>query len=327
MVAVAAAVAALVVGGIVASALRPDAPRRERAVGGVGDSVSVTRSQLSKGCETSAGDAELEAQVVNLRSGDAERSYRIIAPPPLTPGQPRPLIVDFGDLGQSLDAQAAAAQLDAIAVALKAVVVTVAPARGFPQWNVLDAAGDPDDIGLTNAIIERESRRLCIDQTRMIVAGQGAGAHFAAAYACTNTDAIAGMILVAGAYHPPRCDIGDGPISVLAVLGAEDDVFPLNGGSGPGFERAKAEAGGLNDGSVYRLAPPQETLDRFARDLDCAGTATMPLGLVSVRIATSCDGDAEVWRVVLDGAGHEWYGATNELILRFMTEEGPLGTR
>lgn len=323
----AAAIAALVVGGIVANAMRPDPEPRERVEGEVGGSVTIERSQLSKGCDSPEGDAALEPQVQTLRTAERDRSYRIVAPAPVSPGRPRPLIVAFGDLGQSLDEQVAAAQLDPVAVALTAVVVTVAPAQGYPQWNVTDRVGDPDDIGLTNSIIERESRRLCIDQTRIVVAGQGAGAHFAATYACANREVVSGVVLVAGVHRPARCNLGDGSTSILAVLGSADDVFPLTGGTGDGYERLEAAAGGLNDGARYRVAPALETLDRYAADLDCVGTASMPLGLVAVRIATSCAGTAEVWRVVLDGAGHEWYGATNELILRFMTDEGPLGTR
>ena len=96
--------------------------------------------------------------------------------------------------------------------------------------------------------------------------------------------------------------------------------------SNAGFTALASAADSLGNGARYPLASPQTALDRFVRDLRCTGTASMPLGLVTVRIATSCEGTREVWRVTVD-SGHEWYPITNDLLVRFMTNDGPLAAR
>ncbi|MFN8051152.1 MAG: hypothetical protein U0Q22_06955 [Acidimicrobiales bacterium] len=321
-------VLALVAAGIAARNLRDDSPRaRPPVTAGLADAESVTRRQLSSGCDSKAGDAALEAQTVDLTFDDTHRSYRIVAPAAITPGSPRPLIVDFGDLGQSIDDHVAESHLDQTAVALKAIVITVRSATKFPQWNVADTSGDADDMGFVTRVIQRERKRLCVDQTRIIAAGRGAGAHFAAAYACRNPGIVSGLVLVAGVYRSTDCSAGAGRgLSILAVLGSKDDTFPLSGGTGAGFTALASAADSLGNGARYPLASPQTALDRFVRDLRCTGTASMPLGLVTVRIATSCEGTREVWRVTVD-SGHEWYPITNDLLVRFMTNDGPLAAR
>lgn len=313
-------VLALIAGGILARNLRES--DRDSATplegSGVGESAMVRREQLSPACASADGDVAVLPEEVAIRSGDLGRTYRVVAPAAISPGLPRPLLIDFGDVGQAPADHVAETRFDSLATALKVVVVTVSPAPGSPpQWNVTAGDGADDDL-LVDDIVREVANRICIDQTRVLLAGRGAGAHFAAAYACRHPGAVNGLILVAGVFRTDEC--ATAPVSMLAVLGSADDVFPLNGGTGSGFT---ALSSGLLEGAVYEPAATSSSLDGWIGALDCAGNASQVVGLVRVRISSSCLDDTEIWQVVLPDAGHEWFGATYDLVVQFLTT-GPL---
>lgn len=313
-------VLALIAGGILAKNLRgSDGDRATPSrSSGVGESAMVRREQLSPACSSADGDVAVLPEEVAIRSGDLGRTYRVVAPAAISPGLPRPLLIDFGDVGQAPADHVAETRFDSLATALKVVVVTVSPAPGSPpQWNVTAGDGADDDL-LVDDIVREVANRICIDQTRVLLAGRGAGAHFAAAYACRHPGAVNGLILVAGVFRTEEC--ATAPLSMLAVLGSADDVYPLDGGTGSGFT---ALSSGLLDGAVYEPAPTSSTLDQWIGALDCAGNASQVVGLVRVRISSSCLDDTEIWQVVLPDAGHEWFGATYDLVVQFLTT-GPL---
>lgn len=306
----------LIAGGITASNLRDDrADPTPPSVSGLGDAAAVTRDQLSAGCGSAEGDAASAPTVESIDAGGDTRSYRIVAAATVAPGRPRPLLVDFGDLGQSLDDHVAETRFDDLAAALQLVVVTVAPRDGLPQWDVAGDASSPD-AQLVDRILDVETGRRCIDQTRIMVVGRGAGAHFAAAYACARPGRVTALIMVAGAYRTDECATPS-RLSVLAVLGAEDDVYPLGGGNSPSFGATFGDQ--LRDTSQYEPEAPPAALDAWADGLGCESSASQQIGLLTARINTTCSDDGEVWRVVIPGAGHEWYPATYDLIVQFLT--------
>ena len=310
-------VLALVAGGIAASNLRSDDPvARPRTAAGLGDAASLNRNQLSAGCSTAAGDATDDGTTHTTRVDGDQRTYRVFAAAPIDAGRPRPLLLDFGDLGQTIEQHVAETRFDDLARALKLIVVTVAPGDGVPQWNVEGDSRDRDDMGLVDRIIEELTTSLCVDQTRIMVAGRGAGAHFAAAYACSRPAQMSALIMVAGAYRAKECP-GRSRLSVLAILGAADNVYPLAGGRSADFDATYGD--GLRVGARYDPDPPPAVLDAWADGLGCESTASQTIGLLTARIATTCDRDGEVWRVVIPGAGHEWYPATYDTIVQFLT--------
>ena len=316
-------VLALVAAGIAANNLRDDAPATTAgAASGLGDAASVSREQLSAGCATPAGDAAVTPGTVDTTIDGTARSYRVIAASPVAAGRPRPLVIAFGDVGQSVEQQVAESRLDDLAAALKLVVVTVAASGDPAQWNVTGSSDGPDDAALVEQIIRDQAARLCIDQTRVLLAGRGAGAHVAAAFACSHPGEVSGLILVAGVYRTSSCTTA-GPFSLLAVLGADDDTYPMSGGNSPSFEEAFGDR--LGDGAAYEPVAPPATLDAWADELGCVSNASQQIGLATARIDTTCDDDGEVWRVVIPGAGHEWYPATYDLMVQFLTT-GPFRT-
>ena len=316
-------VLALVAAGIAANNLRDDSPATTTgAASGLGDAASVSREQLSAGCATPAGDAAVTPGTVDTTIDGTARSYRVIAAAPVAAGRPRPLVIAFGDVGQSVDQLVAESRLDDLAAALKLVVVTVAPSGDPTQWNVTGSSDGPDDAALVEQIIRDQAAQLCIDQTRVLLAGRGAGAHVAAAFACSHPGEVSGLILVAGVYRTSSCTTA-GPFSMLAVLGADDDTYPMSGGNSPSFEEAFGDR--LGDGAAYEPVAPPATLDAWADELGCVSNASQQIGLATARIDTTCDDDGEVWRVVIPGAGHEWYPATYDLMVQFLTT-GPFRT-
>ena len=78
-------------------------------------------------------------------------------------------------------------------------------------------------------------------------------------------------------------------------------------------------------GETLREACSLATLDGEGICRVTLNNASQQIGLATARIDTTCDDDGEVWRVVIPGAGHEWYPATYDLMVQFLTT-GPFRT-
>lgn len=308
-------VLALVAAGIALSARRDDA-KAPATPKELASAVSVRRDQLSPGCATPAGDVALDPQEVRTSFDGQDRSYRIVAPAAISPGIPRPVVVDLSDLGQPVGEHLMESRFDQLATALKLVVITPTPPESL-QWNVLGTDGGPDDLGFIRHVLQTEAKHLCIDQTRIVLAGRGAGAHLAASYACSHPGEVAGIVMIAGVIHPSGCKVDD-RLSILALTGSKDDVYPMNGGTGAGFDAIVAGLGELTEGADYEVASVRRSLDAFADDLDCEGNAKLTVGFLTLSIDTGCHGDGEIWRGTLD-AGHEWFPATYDVLVQFFT--------
>ena len=310
-------VLALVAAGIAANNLRDDEPTTpSKPATGLTDPTTLRRDEQSRGCGTAEGDAASELTTAELEVGGAKRTYRVAAGAPLEPGQPRTLMVLAGDVGETADQLADTARVSQLATALQLVVVVLGPSEGVPQWNVAGSSDDPDDLAFVDQVLTAESASRCINPRRIIVGGHGAGAHFAAEYVCTRPGMASGLVQVAGVRIPPSCKVPSS-LSILAVLGDADEVLPLDGSLSPAFESLFGDD--RREGSVYDLDAPTTALDEWADVLGCSGTASQSLGLVTMLIDPNCDRGGEVWRVVLPGAGHEWYPATYDLLVQFLT--------
>jgi len=284
----------------------------------------VDRDQLSAGCSTPGGSAELLAQTAATTVDSIERTYRVVAAPPAAQGAPRPLILDFGDLAQTVGDHVNASGTDALAVSLGAVVVTPISLGALYQWNVTDAAEAPSDINLAAAIIGRETVRFCIDQRRVLIIGFGGGAHMAASAACALPGLVTAAVLVAGAYAPDPCS-ADTSQSLMLLTGTNDRFYPPEGGTGPDYAALVPDPEQLGNGSNYEPAAAEDAVQVWTSSRECRGAANRSISGVEVQISTDCANDTEIWSVQF-AAGHQWFEPTNGLITQFV-DAGPLGTR
>ena len=309
--------AALVTFGAVASRDRHVPQRSPSSIPRLEPPEVALRSARSPGCENTDDPAQIAATTMSLRISGLDRSVRLVGGT-AEAGAPRPLLLDFGDAGTSVDEHVGATRLDAIAQPGGLVVATLAPLGDPPQWNVGATREDPDDVGAAFEVIDRLGESLCIDQSRVVALGHGAGGHLAAAVACAQPSRFAALVQVQGPLVPSSCTTADG-LSVLSISAPGDDVYPPKGGEGPGMNAALGGAAARRwAGAVYDVAPVDDALAAWRRLLSCeAPSERDPIGASLVAVATGCAEGGEVWDVRV-GGGHAWPEAANGVIEAFL---------
>ncbi|MEZ5322611.1 MAG: hypothetical protein R2698_11185 [Microthrixaceae bacterium] len=311
----------LVIAGMVARSGKGASRQHPVAKARLASAALVNRSDRSKACTDGTPQAALPPRVDRLDVSGEERTVRWVAGSPSAPDAPRLLVVDLPDLGQSIDEHVAETSFDTFARAANAVVATVGPADRA-AWNVTASPDGPADDAYLEQVLRRGGEEFCVSPRRVVLAGRGAGAHLAAAFACRHPATVRALILVAGVYHPEEC-ASDAVDSVLSFRGSADEVFPPSGGTGAAYDLALSRVE-VRDGTDYRLGATNADLNRWASLLGCRGAATQQIGFVDVRIVTRCgrSGTGELWRVTRP-EGHVWFGSVYDVAFQFVTT-GPL---
>lgn len=171
--------------------------------------------------------------------------------------------------------------------------IDVFPDADGPQWNAT-GRGAPYDVDFTRDLLGAVAQHWCVDQTRVTATGVSNGGSFAALLACTMSDRLAGVAIVAGGFdvlppcHPSR------PVSVLEIHGTADQIVPYRGRDTDDFR-----------GAVLPW------VQAWARRDGCPATLHRTiLAQRTVRIAWSpCSGHATVAHVAIFGGMHQWPGA------------------
>jgi polyhydroxybutyrate depolymerase len=185
----------------------------------------------------------------------------------------------------------------------------LADATGFgvayPQgldnaWNAGSCCGDApsrgtDDLGFIGAVIADAASRVPTDPTRIYLTGVSNGAMMTVRYACERPGHLAAIGSVAGTFTSP-CDRPP-PIPFIAIHGLQDELVS--------YERSSSTA---ESGSDLRL-PAVETIARFLAANGCPAPVTVTAGPVHTETAT-CPAGRDVKVITIDGAGHQWPGAT-----------------
>lgn len=223
-------------------------------------------------------------------------------------GQALPMVVDLGDYGSSPSTRAAQSQLAQLGSSEHFIVVTPAALGDLSQWNVTRAESQPDDVEFVGNLVQHVSESVCVDPNRVTVVGYGDGAHLAAVLACERSDRIAAIVMVAGAYLPPKCATKR-PVSVLAISDETDQLLPVAGGFGPDFDGLTATGTRLQFGSQYQPASLDETMGGWAAQSSCDGGMSSYVNGSETRqvsTASQCLGGAKVISERATGGGHSW---------------------
>jgi polyhydroxybutyrate depolymerase len=293
------------------SASSPDAVG-DRAMGTPG---SVDRGSPSDGCKATNGAAPVAPLTLQSTVGTPTRAMRLAAYGDLPSDAGRPLFVDLGDIGETLDQHVAAVPLDSIAIDNAAMIVTLVGQDLPAQWNVERVAGEPDDAGFVLAVIDDLARRYCIDLQRVSVLGYGAGAHMAATIVCAAPERFAALVMLRGAYRPPECGAALG-VSVAAILGSADEAYPLPGGTGPEFATL-IDAAALRDGALYEVPAPEQAAAAWSLTAKCEDKSQREIGESRVAVLAGCQGKGQVWIAVLSGESHAWSASAGEIVKGF----------
>lgn len=102
---------------------------------------------------------------------------------------------------------------------------------GHTFWNIDDhqAGGGPDDVQFISDLLDYLESNLCIDTSRVYVAGVSNGGGMAARLACQLSARFAAFASIAGGYESlPPCRPSN-PVSVIEVHGTADGVVPYDG--------------------------------------------------------------------------------------------------
>jgi polyhydroxybutyrate depolymerase len=200
-----------------------------------------------------------------LPFGGLDRHYLLTIPPRYDGRSPAPLVVNLHGFGDDAQGQNAETDMPAIAGARGYVVVApdggplrvplnlVPPGaksasqyQGQRFWNVFEPGivdfGPPrgqnlgidasavgaDDVGFIGQLIDTLSRQLCIDSSRVYVAGMSNGAGMATTLGCALGNRLAAIVAVSGVNLTGKC-VGRSPMSVLAIHGDADTTVPYGG--------------------------------------------------------------------------------------------------
>ena len=267
---------------------------------------SLDAVDSKRGCQfppsLPTGDSTVAIQV-----GAVTRTA-VVTMPPADQGQALPLVIDLGDYGSVPTTREAESQLAQLGSSEHFIVVTPAALGELSQWNVNRVASQPDDVEFVGDLVQHVSESVCVDPNRVTVVGYGDGAHLAAVLACDRSDRIAAIVMVAGAYLPPKCATKR-PVSVLAISDDTDQLLPVTGGFGPDFDGLTATGTRLQFGSQYQPASMDETMGGWAAQSSCdGGMSSYANGSDTRQVsnASECLGGAKVISERATGGGHTW---------------------
>jgi polyhydroxybutyrate depolymerase len=144
-------------------------------------------------------------------------------------------------------------------------------------------------------VLDDAAGQVEVDPAREYLAGVSNGAMMTIRFACERPGVLAAIGSVAGTMTS-RCDHIPA-VSFIEVHGLNDLIVRLDAGPGT-----------VESGPEMRL-PGVETIQRFFAADGCRDPVTVTAGPVHTKTAT-CRAGLGVKVITIDGAGHQWPGAT-----------------
>jgi polyhydroxybutyrate depolymerase len=259
------------------------------------------------GCDVTRGNSARPPDTAKLPSGTAQqtiswdgqqRTYLLHVPSALPVGSHPPLVVVLHGATVTADETERYYHWDDLADA-KGVVVA------YPQglndaWNAGSCCSDApsrktDDLGFVGALLHDASARVAADPARRYMTGVSNGAMMTLRYACERPGELAAIGSVAGTLTS-RCDHPP-PVPFIAIHGLKDQAVSF-----------QANSNTVENGSDIRL-PGVEAIGRFFVADGCHDPVTVTAGPVHTQTATCAPG-LDVKVMTIEGAGHQWPGAT-----------------
>jgi len=237
----------------------------------------------SPGCGTSRNPGEA---VESLESGGVTRTYRVYVPTGYDPAVPLPLVLNFHGSSRTGAGQEQYSGL--VPLADEQRFILVSPDGLDEQWTIADD-DDPSavtsvDVAFTSDLLAQLRAELCIDNLRVYATGMSNGAEMASQVGCLLPGDFAAIAPVAGVEYA-GCS-GDG-MPVLAFHGTADENVP--------FDTA------------------EPAMADWAEHNHCSGGPVTAAVSEHVSTETYAGCDADVVLYVIDGGGHTWPGAEDDV--------------
>jgi len=261
------------------------------------------------------------------------RNYQIFVPSNYDPLTPVPLVLNYHGLGSDAFEQRYYSLFDAVAE--DSTFIVVYPNGISKAWNSgIVAQSTADDVGFTEALIDKVSTDYSINPRRIYATGMSNGGIMVYRLACElehKITAIASVTGVIAPTHVNNCQ-NNRPVPVMQIHGTTDPIVDYNGL--PGFFLG-AEASvdfWVNRNNCDPSGVTTSVLDINVLDL-CTAERT---------VYSSCDNATEAILYKITNGGHTWpdasvniptngntnrdFNATREIWDFFSRHTLPLGT-
>jgi polyhydroxybutyrate depolymerase len=233
-----------------------------------------------------------------LSSGGERRSYLLHRPPVPAPGAPPPLVVVLHGATLTEEQTERYYHWDALA---DADGVAVAYPQGINDaWNAGSCCSDApsrgtDDVAFLSAVLDDAVALVGADPARLYLTGVSNGAMMTLRYECERPGRLAAIGSVAGTFTSPCPSVPAVPF--IEIHGLADTAVSF-----------RASDTTVESGPDLRL-PAVETIGRFLAADRCGAPTAVTAGPVHSETA-ACAPGLDVKVITVDGAGHQWPGAT-----------------
>jgi polyhydroxybutyrate depolymerase len=241
------------------------------------------------------------AQVGSLVHKEEKRRYIVYAPPAYhgEPQQSFPVVFNFHGGGMSMAEQMLYTGMNRAADRHRFIVVY--PQGVKQDWNVgfgMPYLGGSDDVGFTEALLDKLGKEYRIDASRVYATGLSRGGFFALRLAADLPHLFAAVASVGGPMPEPvvQHHTKPGKVGVMLVHGSADQVVAYDGKPG-GYLSAMAHQRYWVKRNGVESAPERSRVDNGDR---ADGT--------EVTVLEQGDGPRVALVTVKDG-GHTWPGA------------------
>ncbi len=265
----------------------------------------------SAACGTTTGAPG--ERTIDFTAAGLVSTYLLHVPPAVGTGAALPLVLDLH--GYSEPAAIHVVQSGLATYGDTAGFVTAVPqiARPVPRW---DASVGSPDVAYLGALLDELEATVCIDTSRVYVAGLSNGAFMTSIAACDLSVRIAAVAPVAGIQAPAGCDPAR-PVPVVAFHGTADTFVPYTGGLGSSVAALPSPdgSGTLGDASASSApgspgpSVPERTSTWAVRN-GCAPTPNeeaIAADVTLLRFDCPAGDEVELYRV--EGGGHSWPGS------------------
>lgn len=287
------------------------------ACGGKTDDAAVMADGAPSPSPGCARTPAPRSGTVSLRYDGMDRSYDIVVPRTRS-DEPKPLVLVYHGYASSPQQLAGIWSGGALVDAFVAVFPQGSNLGGStPAYFNIETVDEPslaDDVGFTEALLDRLEADLCVDRTRIYAMGHSNGGMFVLTLACRLSDRIAAVASVAGVHFLPDCAAR--PMPIIVTHGTSDPLVPFDE-TDVGVPLAATglceEAAGcsahirmLDKG---RERPVTSWVESWAQHNGCSldtPEVTTIGNMVERTEYTECDSGGDVVLQAVEGGGHEW---------------------
>ncbi len=251
-----------------------------------------------------SGQAKPGNSVLSVSSGGLQRIVRLHLPSGYRDSQKTALILNLHGSELTASAQEAFTGMDATADEDGFIVAypqaAIPDGNGY-DWNVpgqplLGGSSVPanaaNDVMFLQQTINVLEAGLCIDTTRVYVAGFSGGARMTSQLGCDLSTVVAAIAPVSGLRFPDPCP-ATRPVPVMAFHGTADPVDPYDG-----------------NGQAYWTYSVPTAAQRWAAYDGCSSAPAVSQTQSALRLTsyTGCKAGTSVSLYTIIGEGHEWPG-------------------